>query len=96
MMKYYIFFNEDNQFRELLKDTVIKKAIKQKVSFQNYLIIGLEDETADTVSSYMMLKYGEEMRDFNKMIPDRSPKMHIDYTPKIDRSSHKKFLTINT
>lgn len=78
-MKYTIFYKEDNDFLDILTDPVIKKKIRMKLSFKDYLILGLEDEPS---VSYMILKYGDDIVNVSDIVPDRTPKPNIDYVPK--------------
>lgn len=78
-MSYILFHRVSDNFNDILSDKVIKKKIRLKMSFKNYLILGLEDETS---VSYMILKYGDDIVNMSDVLPDRSPKPNIDYTPK--------------
>jgi hypothetical protein len=82
-MKYFLFKRESDDFTDILTDTNIKKNIKTRIKFLDHLIVGIpNDKNLDKVSSYIILKYGEDMRDFKNVIPDRSPVMYKDYWPK--------------
>lgn len=78
-MKYINFYRENNNFDDILNDTNIKKHIKEKIKWLNYLRIGIK-ESEERIFSYITLKYGDEMR--NKLTEDYSPIPHIDYIPK--------------
>lgn len=80
-MKYYIFKRENNKFEDILKDNVIKPAIRHKISFKDHLILGFANEE-DKIMSYMTIKYGDDMTSFTDIAPDRSPIMGKDYIPK--------------
>lgn len=81
-MKYITFYRESNKFADILTDVVVKKSITQKVSWHQYLMIGLADFDGknEQVISYVTLKYGDDMR--NDVVKDRSPIMGVDYIPK--------------
>jgi hypothetical protein len=81
-MKYITFYRESNKFADILTDVVVKKSIRQKVSWHQYLMIGLEDFDGknEQVISYVTLKYGDDMR--NEVVKDRSPVSGVDYMPK--------------
>lgn len=78
-MNYIVLYRESNKFKDVLSDSVIKKAIRLKMSFNKYLILGLAD---DKDTSYLILKYGDDVTSMSNIIPDRTPKPNIDYVPK--------------
>lgn len=77
-MKIYRFKRESNNFDDILNDIELKKFICNKLVWNHNLIIGLKYETKDSVISYMMLKYGEDILDISK---DYTPIPYKDYTP---------------
>lgn len=77
-MKYTTFYKEDNNFLDILTDPVIKKKIRMRIAFKNYLVLGLEDEPS---VSYMILKYGDDVVNMSDIVPDRTPIMNVDYVP---------------
>ena len=81
-MKYITFYRESNKFADILTDVVVKKSIRQQVSWYQYLMIGIEDfdRKNEQVISYVTLKYGDDMR--NEVVKDRSPVSGVDYMPK--------------
>lgn len=87
-MKYFIFYREDNNFDDILLDKNIKKCFHYKLSWYQYLILGTES-IKDETQSYLVLKYGDDMKDKSYVFPDRKPKPFIDYEPERDRP--KKF-----
>jgi hypothetical protein len=81
-MKNFLFKRESNDFTDILSDKNIKKEIKGEITFLNHLILGIaQNKNTDKVTSYLMLKYGEDMMDFNHLIPDRTPVPLVDYFP---------------
>lgn len=78
-MNYIVLYRASNKFKDILSDPVIKKAIRLKMSFNKYLILSLAD---DKDTSYLILKYGDDVTSMANIIPDRSPKPNIDYVPK--------------
>lgn len=76
-MKYFNFYRESNNFTDILNDITLKKKILEVITWLNYLRIGINDD--DRISSYVTLKYGDEMR--NNLTEDYSPIPNIDYTP---------------
>lgn len=88
-MKYYTFYRENSDFKDILNDPIIKKSIDEVISWHQHLIIGLYDSNKfDQISSYITLKYGDEMK--NDVVKDFSPLPGIDYVPKKDSSKFKK------
>jgi hypothetical protein len=85
-MKYYTFYREDNKFDDILNDINLKKVIDEKIRWSQHLVIGLQDD--DKTSSYITLKYGDEMK--NEVVKDFSPVPGVDYIPKKDASKFKK------
>ena len=79
-MKYYIFFREDNKFDDILNDSNIKKLFGFKLQYSQHLILG-SDTIPEEIQSYIMLKYGDDLRDKNRVFIDRAPKAFLDYSP---------------
>ena len=77
-MKYFTFYRESNNFDDILKDS--KKYIKLKIKWSNYLMLGISEYKTDSVSSIIMLKYGDDM--VTDLVKDFTPKPDIDYIPK--------------
>jgi len=76
-MKTVTFHRESNNFDDIYNDPVVKKCFRQKIKWQNFLRINVED---DKVLSYIELKFGEAI--VNNVVPDRSPIPFKDYFPK--------------
>jgi len=87
-MKYYIFYREDNNFDDVLSDKSIKKLFNFKIKYNQYLILGGEDIPED-LQSYIMLKYGDDIKENSNVFVDRKPVPFVDYIP--DRDCPKKF-----
>ena len=88
-MKYYTFYRENNDFKDILNDPIIKKSIDEIITWYQYLVIGLHDNNkTNQTSSYITLKYGDEMK--NDVVKDFSPVPGIDYVPKKDARKFKK------
>jgi hypothetical protein len=79
-MKYINFFRDSNKFNDILTDPVIKNLVTIKSWWYGHLMIGV-NESHDQAISYIMLKYGDEMRG-DYLVTDRTPVPGIDYTPK--------------
>lgn len=79
-MKTFIFHRENNKFDDILKDKNIKGAIKETYTFDEHLIIRLEEKPE--VLAYITLMFSEEFINMKDLVPDRTPKPYIDYTPK--------------
>ena len=90
-MKYYTFYRENNNFDDILNDVILKKCIDEIIRWDQYLVIGLhETEKNNQNTSYITLKYGDEMK--NELIKDRSPIPGVDYIPKQDLTRYKKVI----
>lgn len=81
-MKYITFWRESNKFADILTDNVIKKAVRFKIAWHHYLLIGIQDYDSknEQIISYITLKYGDDMK--SEVVPDRSPIIGVDYLPK--------------
>ena len=88
-MKYYTFYRESNNFKDILDDPTVKKSIKTKISWFRHLVIGVTDND-EQIQSLITLKYGDEM--VNDLVKDFSPQPGIDYIPKKDASTFKKYI----
>lgn len=81
-MKYYIFKNENDDFRDLLADPVLKKEFNVRVRWKNHLLLGNRSIAPNqNILSYVNLKFGESMVSVTKVIPDHGPVMFKDYHP---------------
>lgn len=87
-MKYYIFYREDNRFDDILLDNNIKKLFTFKIKYYQHLILGGEDIPED-LQSYMMLKFGDDIKDTTQIFIDRKPLPFVDYIP--DRNRPQKY-----
>jgi len=76
-MKYITFYRTSNDFTDILNDPTIKKCIDEKMSFRNYLRLGIVDD--DKIFSYITLKYGESIR--TNITKDYTPIPNVDYKP---------------
>jgi hypothetical protein len=87
-MKKIIFYRESNIFDDILKDATVKKYAKTRLQFKEYLILGIDDQY-DMYTSYLMIRFGDDVVDLHHLIPDRTPVMNKDYVPKKkDRTIH--------
>ena len=86
-MKYYTFYRENNNFDDILNDTIIKKIVDEKLRWYQYLIIGMNEKNEQSFS-YITLKYGDEMK--QELVRDFSPIPGFDYIPKRDANQYKK------
>lgn len=80
-MKTYVFHRENNNFDDVLKDKTIRSSIVEKYQFDEHLIIRVEDQP-EGVHAYITLLFSEELISMRDLVPDRTPKPNIDYTPK--------------
>lgn len=79
-MNYFIFFKEDNDFNEILKDKNLKKLHKFKIKFRQHLILG-GDNVTDDLKSYIVLKFGDDLKNKSFLCQDRKPLPFQDYLP---------------
>ena len=86
-MKYYTFYRENNNFDDILNDTIVKKIIDEKLRRYQYLIIGMNEKHEQSFS-YITLKYGDEMK--QELVKDFTPIPGVDYIPKRDANQYKK------
>jgi hypothetical protein len=78
-----MFTRESNNFDDILKDSSLIKKYKTKLQYTENLILGFpEDKQFGKILSYIMLKYGDDIQDFHSIVPDRTHKPNVDYTPK--------------
>lgn len=90
-MKYYILYREDDNFDDILSDSNIKKLFLLKIKYHQHIILG-GDEIPDDLQSYIMLKYGDDIKDMSNVFIDRKPVPFVDYTPNRDRPEKFKKL----
>ena len=88
-MKYYTFYRENNNFDDILNDTIVKKIIDEKLRWYQYLIIGMNEKHEQSFS-YITLKYGDEMK--QELVKDFTPIPGVDYIPKRDANQYKKII----
>jgi len=90
-MKTYIFYRESNNFTDILSDTNVKQYFKQKISWKNYLVL-MSHKVKPEIESYIMLKYGDEMKSWDHIRKDNSPVPYVDYEP--DSKRPEKFKNV--
>lgn len=78
-MKTFIFKRENRNFDDILKDKTIKRAIRQKFQFGDYLIIQVKETPA--VLAYVPLMFSEELVYVYDLFSDRTPVPNVDYIP---------------
>ena len=79
-MKYYTFYRENNNFDDILSDTIVKKFAQTKIKWYQYIMIGMRKDGNDQNFSMLTLKYGEDM--VNNLTKDFTPIPGVDYIPK--------------
>lgn len=80
-MKYYTFYSESNNFEEILKDPLIKKAIRHKIIWGQHVMLGFpENKHNNNLFGYIVLKYGDLIT--NPINKDYTPIPNLDYLPK--------------
>ena len=85
-MKYYTFYRENNNFEDILTDINLKKVIKFKIRWFQYLMIGIPED--EKQFSYITLKYGDDLK--KPDVRDFTPIPGVDYAPKKDKTKFKK------
>ncbi len=90
-MKYFIFYREDNNFRDIFEDINLKKLFSFKIKYLQHLILGGIDVPED-IQSYIVLKYGDDLRNTYDIFIDRTPQPFIDYYPDPNRPDKFKKL----
>lgn len=73
-MKFFNFYNTEKDVREVLTDKNLKKWIRVKLSYENGLYLGIEDED-ESLISYLLLQY----HDMIVPLRDFSPVRGVDY-----------------
>lgn len=81
-MKYFIFYRESNNFKDIESDKNFPKKIPVKIQWKNHLMLGFSNykDENDSVFSYITIKYGEDILD--KVCKDYTPIPYVDYVPK--------------
>ena len=88
-MKFLVFTREKNKFEDILKDPSLKSKYKTKIEYTENLILGfVEDDNFSKILPYIILKYGDDMKDFHSIVPDRTPIPNIDYVPIRKNKAH--------
>lgn len=77
-MIFYTFYDLNNDFTDLTKDRVVKAHFK--ISWDKHIMLGFEDEADEKMLGYILIKYGEMIR--NPFELDRTPIPNVDYIPK--------------
>ena len=90
-MKYFIFYRENNNFKDLIEDKNLKKVFSFRIQYLQHLILG-EIEVPNDIQSYIVLKYGDDLRNTRDIFIDRTPKPFIDYYPDPNRPDKFKKL----
>jgi hypothetical protein len=95
IMKHIVFYRENNKFDDILTDKVIKKETSTKLQYYQHLIVGYYDYkgAGDKTTSYILLKYGDDIKNFDSIVPDRSPIMGQDYVPDRREKSRLKIIS---
>lgn len=77
-MNHFIFYRPGRNWLDILRDPAIKPLLLRKVLWGEHLLISLKED--DTITSYIGLKWGDELRTWNQLFPDRTPILGTDYT----------------
>ena len=90
-MKYYTFFREDDNFKDIMHDVNLKKLFEFHLHYFQHMIIG-SDEVPEDIQSYILLKYGDDIKNNLDIFIDRKPRPFVDYTPDSNRPDKFKKL----
>lgn len=77
-MKYFTFYRENNDFDDILKDTVIKSSTNQVTKWKCHLMLAIADDKDSTIS-YLTLKFGDNL--VTNLTKDFTPIIGVDYIP---------------
>ncbi len=75
------FYRSSNNFDDILTDPLLKRSIRMKLLCANYLFIKIDYKDREKMMSYITIKYGESMINFNHIAKDRTPVINKDYMP---------------
>ena len=81
-MKIFYFKRYSNRFDDIVEDPTLKPYIDYKIVWLDHLMLGFADTMPEESLSYLNLKYGDDVIDKDQIVPDRSPRVFIDYIPK--------------
>jgi hypothetical protein len=73
---------EKSKWTDILNDPAIRKWIVIKIIYEKILFLQLSNEIPVKMQTYIHLKWGEELIDAAKFIPNRTPQIYVDYYPK--------------
>ena len=91
-MKYYIFKRTDNNFKDILNDPCFKGKVYTKITWSKHMMIGLDNDLPEDTVSYLYLKFGDDLVDFNNICKDREPIRNKDYVS-IEEQEYKVLLS---
>lgn len=80
-MKHFVIIDENNNFDNFLQDKNVKKYISAKISWSSHLFVILKEKTPEDTISYILLKYGDNLKNTDTLVTDRKPIMYVDYLP---------------
>lgn len=75
------FKRNSNNFDDILEDVSYTQYIDYKISWGNHLMLKFIEDMPDEIKTYINIKYGDDIVDKTTIVPDRSPKMYVDYLP---------------
>jgi hypothetical protein len=87
----YLFYREDNKFEDILNDNTIKKYFRQRIRWKYYLLL-ISHTVPEEAQSYLMIKYGDDMKSWDHIRKDNSPIPYKDYLP--DPKRPEKFKNV--
>ena len=78
-MKYFVFYDEQNNFNDILNDSCVKKNVTFQFQWSQHLLLSFNKKAKEADLNLIVLKYGDTMKKLD--IPDRSPIPFVDYIP---------------
>ncbi len=90
-MTTYLFYRENNKFDDILADKNVTKPLKQKIQWKHYLLL-MGYHVPEETKSYIMLKYGDDIKSWDHVRKDNSPVPYVDYLP--DPKRPEKFKNV--
>lgn len=87
----YLIYRENNNFDDLLKDATIKKCFKQVIRWRCFVLL-MSYSVPEEARSYIMIKYGDDIKTWDHVRKDNSPVPYVDYSP--DNKRPEKFKNV--
>lgn len=86
---YMVLNTNHEDFESFLKDSMVKKYLRTKVSWSNKMLVVFSSNIPEENISYVMLKYNGVIDNKSDIVPDLKPVMFKDYWPDADNKFTK-------